>query len=128
MRKFHYPPRCHRARCASPGLRLALIAQTARSSPPLSCRPGGAPYAAITRVLYLQYRLFNFHGSEKNGESMSFTLHVFAGGFASCFALYAQIFLKFFSGFDNGLRDVLMGYALCRSDGLHGLPLYTELP
>ena len=31
----------------------------------------------ITRVLYLQYRIFSCHGSVKGEENVSFTYHIF---------------------------------------------------
>ena len=59
---------------------------------------------------------------------MSFTIHVLKGGFAPCFSLYAQNFLKFFSGLDDGLGHILMGHALRRSNGLHAHFLHAQQP
>ncbi len=58
--KCHYPPRSHRARCAKPGPGLTLIARPACPSPPKAGGLGGASCTAGTRVLCLQYRVFNF--------------------------------------------------------------------
>ena len=67
--KCHYPPRSHRARCAKPGPGLTLIARPACPSPPKAGGLGGASCAAGTRVLCLQYRVFNFRcTSEGEGK------------------------------------------------------------
>ena len=67
--KCHYPPRSHRARCAKPGPGLTLIARPACPSPPEAGGLGGASCAAGTRVLCLQYRVFNFRcTSEGEGK------------------------------------------------------------
>ena len=67
--KFHCPPRSHRARCAKPGPGLTLIARPACPSPPKAGGLGGASCAAGTRVLCLQYRVFNFRcTSEGQGK------------------------------------------------------------
>ena len=91
--KCHYPPRSHRARCAKPGPGLTLIARSACPSPPKAGGLGGASCAAGTRVLCLQYRVFNFRCTSEGEGKCVLHLPSSKRGFVS---LYAQKFLQFF--------------------------------
>ena len=79
VRAYHYPPRCHRARPAVPGLRLnASRSDSLYRITSWSCRLGGAPYVAglsATRVLCLQYvySVFKLQLRAKNHLSITMT-------------------------------------------------------
>ena len=52
----------------------------------------------------------------------------FCRRFRTLFSLITKIFLKFFSGLDNRLGDILVGHALHSSDSLDAHSLHTEQP
>ena len=46
----------------------------------------------ITRVSYLQYRIFSCHGSVKGEENVSFTYHIFLGRLLAIFEARRELF------------------------------------
>ena len=46
----------------------------------------------ITRVSYLQYRIFSCHGSVKGEENVSFTYHIFSGHLLGIFKSFRNLF------------------------------------
>ena len=46
----------------------------------------------ITRVSYLQYRIFSCHGSVKVEENVSFTYHIFSGHLLGIFKSFRKLF------------------------------------
>ena len=58
--KFHYPPRCPRARLATAGSKACVDRSVSSYFHLLGAfHPGGAPFVAITRVLCLEYCVFS---------------------------------------------------------------------